>query len=107
MPHDGNFCRRDAAFSVRRPNRKHQVPLPEQSLVGLKQRIARVVNTGRFRSCAVQFDYLEIVSRAKILFAGKPDVVTAYVKSGKLSRYFIDPLDKRWSAEMNPIAKDA
>ena len=74
-----------AQIPVRAADCVHQLPLPIQSPVGGKQRIAVIVNVGGFGSSAIQFNNLEILSPEEVFVAGVPNVLAANEKARNLT----------------------
>src|SRR5947208_13692057 len=91
---------------VRGADGEDQSPLLKKCAIGREERVASVVDTGRFRRSAVQFNDLKIASLFEIFFIFVAHIVSPNEKAGEFTRNLIDrPLTFR-SKKMHAVAKN-
>jgi hypothetical protein len=69
---------------------KCQSPLTEQNPIRVDQRIARIVDVGRFTGDAVELDDLQILAQLQIDMRWYTDVKTSEIETLEAAAYLID-----------------
>src|SRR5207245_9521754 len=92
---------------VRGANREDQFPLAKQCAIGGEERVACVVDAGRFRGSTVELDYLEIAPLFEIILFLVANVVSPDKEAGQLLGDLIDRTLEFVGAKMHSIAKNA
>src|SRR5437899_4955836 len=96
-----------AVRSVRGTNREDQFPLEKQCAIGGEERVACVVDAGRFRGSTGELYDLKIAALFEILFVFVAHIVSPNEKAGEFTRNPIDHALEFVGAKMHSIAKDA
>ena len=92
---------------VRGADGEDQSPLLKKCAIGREERVASVVDTGRFRGSAVEFNDLEIASLFEIFFIFVADIVSPNEKAGEFTRNLIDRPLQFLRKKMHSIAENA